>query len=82
MLACAYPNGVGDDYLAVLALLHDHMSDRNLAEAMSFVTGNAEELVLNDIYAARSTQPPSHDEMMRARKILVRHGYLRWQTVE
>ncbi|CAM3218202.1 MULTISPECIES: DUF3349 domain-containing protein [Janthinobacterium] len=74
MLRSAYPGGMPDTaYFAVLALLYDHFSDRNLAELMAAVTHKDAETVLNDIYACASSQPePSSVEA--AKNLLAQHG--------
>ena len=74
MLRSAYPGGLPDTaYFAVLALLYEHFSDRNLAELMAAVTGKDAALVLNDIYACASSKP-APSAIAAARKLLARHG--------
>lgn len=74
MLHSAYPGGMPDTaYVAVLALLYEHFSDRNLSELMAAVTGKDAAAVLNDIYACASSKPePS--AIAAARRRLERHG--------
>ncbi|AQR71727.1 hypothetical protein BZG29_03010 [Janthinobacterium sp. LM6] len=74
MLYSAYPGGMPDTaYFAVLALLYEHFSDRNLAELMAAVTAKDAATVLNDIYAcASSKREPS--AIAAARNLLTRHG--------
>jgi hypothetical protein len=51
MLKCAYPKGVGrDDYLAVLFILHNEFSQRNLAELMTHCFQVDYSSALNDVY--------------------------------
>ncbi|MCC7684640.1 DUF3349 domain-containing protein [Janthinobacterium sp. FW305-128] len=74
MLRDAYPGGMPDTaYFAVLALLYDHFSDRNLAELMAAVTGKDAAVVLNDIYACASSEP-APSAIAAARTLLARHG--------
>ncbi|PHV46831.1 hypothetical protein CSQ91_27830 [Janthinobacterium sp. BJB301] len=74
MLRSAYSGGMPDTaYFAVLALLYEHFSDRNLAELMAAVTQKDAETVLNDIYACSSSKPePSSVEA--AKNLLAQHG--------
>jgi hypothetical protein len=61
LLRSAYPDGMPQaDYRAVLSLLYDHFSDRNLAALIAAFTGKAPEIVLNDLYGcAGAPVPPS-----------------------
>jgi hypothetical protein len=74
MLRSAYPGGMPDTaYFAVLTLLYEHFSDRNLADLMAAVTGKDAAEILNDIYACASSKPePS--AIAAARRLLERHG--------
>ena len=74
MLRSAYPGGVPDTaYFAVLALLYEHFSDRNLTELMAAVTGKDAAQILNDIYACAGSKPePSAIDAARQR--LERYG--------
>ncbi|MDO8041821.1 DUF3349 domain-containing protein [Janthinobacterium sp. SUN137] len=74
MLCSAYPSGMPDTaYFAVLALLHEHFSDRNLAELMAAVTAKDAAKVLKDIHAcASSKREPA--AIAATRNLLARHG--------
>ena len=74
MLRSAYPGGMPDTaYRAVLSLLYEHFSDRNLTELMAAVTHKDAATILNDIYACAGNKPePSAIEVVRTR--LERHG--------
>jgi transposase len=51
LLDKAFPNGIDErHYFSLLKVLYEHLSDRNLAEVISKVSGKAESIVLNDIY--------------------------------
>lgn len=51
MLRCAFPEGIEPPaYVPLLAILYEHMSDRNIALVISAITGRAWEEVLNDVY--------------------------------
>ena len=74
MLRSAYPGGMPDTaYFAVLALLYEHFSDRNLVELMAAVTGKDAATILNDIYACASSKPEA-SAIAAARRRLERHG--------
>ncbi|WP_258194946.1 DUF3349 domain-containing protein [Janthinobacterium sp. PAMC25594] len=74
MLRSAYPGGMPETaYVAVLALLYEHFSDRNLAELMAAVTGKDAATILNDVYACASSRPEAA-AIAAARRLLERHG--------
>ncbi|WP_332862694.1 DUF3349 domain-containing protein [Janthinobacterium svalbardensis] len=74
MLRSAYPGGMPETaYVAVLALLYEHFSDRNLAELMAAVTGKDAAVVLNDVYACACSKPEA-SAIAAARRLLERHG--------
>ncbi|PIF10365.1 uncharacterized protein DUF3349 [Janthinobacterium sp. 13] len=74
MLCSAYPGGMPDSaYFAVLDLLYEHFSDRNLAELMAAVTAKDAATVFNDIHAcASSKREPS--AIAAVGNLLARHG--------
>ncbi|MGK5048947.1 hypothetical protein ACQ4WP_24070 [Janthinobacterium sp. GB4P2] len=60
-------------YRAILSLLYEHFSDRNLSELMVTVTHKDAATILNDIHAcACSKREPSAIEATR--RLLQRHG--------
>ena len=74
MLRSAYPGGMPDTaYFAVLALLYEHFSDRNLCELMAAVTHKDAATILNDIYACASSKRES-SSIEATRRLLERHG--------
>ena len=74
MLRDAYPGGMPDmAYFAVLALLYEHFSDRNLTELMAAVTGKDAAQILNDIYACAGSEP-APSTIAAVRTLLARHG--------
>ena len=74
MLRSAYPGDMPETaYVAVLALLYEHFSDRNLAELMAAVTGKDAATVLNDVYACAGSKPEA-SAIATARRLLERHG--------
>ena len=74
MLHSAYPGGIPETaYVAVLVLLYEYFSDRNLTELMAAVTGKDAAQILNDIYACAGSKPePSAIDAARQR--LERYG--------
>ncbi|MCX7291354.1 DUF3349 domain-containing protein [Janthinobacterium sp.] len=57
MLRSAYPGGMpATAYRAVLALLSEHVSDRNLTAVMAAVTGKDAAAIFNDIHACASSK--------------------------
>ena len=49
----AFPEGLTSElYLATLVILYPHMSDENLAEVATIVTGRDRGQTLNDVYSA------------------------------
>ena len=74
MLRNAYPGGIPEPaYWAILSLLYEYFSDRNLAELMAAVTGKDTPIVLNDIYACASSKPAA-PAIAAARELLTRYG--------
>jgi hypothetical protein len=54
LLHCAFPHGVGtEEYLPLLALLYEQMSDRSLAQVIAEFTGREYHAVLNDSLVSR-----------------------------
>jgi len=78
-LQTAFPQGIDrDDYLPLLALLGEELSDRNLAEVVACAFGMDYESVLNDIYRARSTDAPSPEAVEKVKQWLLPYGYESW----
>lgn len=80
MLRAAYPEGwSAAQRLPLLRALYDHMSDRNLATAMAFVSGVNKTVLLNDIghAASLSLDDPAVQETVER---LRRHGYEAWSA--
>jgi hypothetical protein len=79
MLRAAYPSELPDaDYFAVIVLLHDHMSERNLAETIALTFGRERIVVWNDVGRAVTTAAPSPEAVERVRARLVSAGYDDW----
>ncbi|MGF9908939.1 DUF3349 domain-containing protein [Brevibacillus sp. HB1.2] len=79
MLKRAYPNGISDkECFPLMSLLYEHMSDRNLAEVISFITGKEVAIALNDIHKSVSTKQLSEQELNMVREKLLEHGFEKW----
>lgn len=79
MPRCAFPSGVEENaYLPLLALLGSEMSIRNLAQVIAAFSGKAHELVLNDVYRAKSSDGPDPSAIERIRECLLPCGYEEW----
>lgn len=80
MLAAAFPEGIQErDRIPVMRALHEHMSDRNLAEAVACCTSLSPEQLLNEVYAASRldlTDPAVASVVSRLRM----HGLERWSA--
>lgn len=82
MVAAAFPGGISEtERKPLLRALYDHMSDRNLADAISLITPIPVEVLLNDVYDAAQLgiEDASVREMIRR---LEPHGFTRWSQEE
>jgi hypothetical protein len=67
-----------EQYRAALALLYEHMSDRNLADAASEAFGVASERALNDVYEVASRRDPAPEAREVVLRALVACGFAAW----
>jgi hypothetical protein len=75
LLQRAYPDGVPKkDYPAVLVVLGDLLSDRNLAQVVAEFTDDETVVVANDAAAAHSVAPPAKRDVTRVRAALEAQG--------
>jgi hypothetical protein len=78
MIKCAFPDGIESSaYFALLAILYDELSDRNLAEVIAYYTGKDYAVVLNDIYRVQSTDV-SGEAIAQIKSRLLSCGYENW----
>lgn len=78
MIKCAFPDGIESSaYLALLAILYDELSDRNLAEVIAYYTGKDYAVVLNDIYRVHSIDV-SVEAIGKVKSRLLSCGYEDW----
>lgn len=79
LLKRAYPHGIdAQSYFPLLTLLSNEMSDRNLAEVVSYYTGQEYAMVLNDIYQVQSVMIPSPESLANVKEHLLAVGYQDW----
>jgi Protein of unknown function (DUF3349) len=78
MLGRAYPEGIPErDYMCVVAILGEFMSERSLAEVVSRCSAHDRFEVGND-WASLSRQRPIEVELNRVRDLLLRAGLEAW----
>lgn len=65
-------------YQALLRLLYEHMSDRNLAESVATAFGVAPERVLNDIYRVANQGSIAHGDLEAVMDRLEQCGFAEW----
>lgn len=57
LLQCAFPQGIEEqEYLPLLSILYEEMSDRSLAQVISEFIGKEYPAVLNDVYRVISRE--------------------------
>jgi hypothetical protein len=83
LLKCAFPQGFSEQfYLPLLSILHEKISDRNLAQVMAEFTGREYHAVLNDVYQAASTSTFSPELIEAVRQKLMDCNYEEWLVGE
>jgi len=76
ILRAAYPDGLPhQDYFAVLAVLGDDMSERNLAAVVAEFIEGEEVVVANDAAATASRNRPGSADVQRVRRRLASAGW-------
>ncbi|QJB45563.1 DUF3349 domain-containing protein [Dolichospermum flos-aquae] len=79
LIQCAFPKGIEpQNYLPLLALLSEEMSDRNLAEVVAYYSGKDYSVVLNDVYRVQSINIPTSEAIANLKKRLLICGYEQW----
>jgi hypothetical protein len=84
LLQCTFPQGIEDqEYLPLLSILYEQMSDRSLAQVIAEFTGKDYPAVLNDVYrvgAAKSFSSAVEVEEVldSVKQNLIRCGYEKW----
>jgi hypothetical protein len=83
LIQCAYPQGIEEqDYLPLLSVLSEHMSDRSLAQVIAEYMGKEYYVVLNDVYRIRSMAPFSTEVIDVIQQKLMRCHYQQWLAEE
>lgn len=79
LIQCAFPKGIEpQNYLPLLALLSEEMSDRNLAEVVAYYSGKDYSVVINDVYRLQSINIPTSEAIANLKKRLLICGYEQW----
>jgi hypothetical protein len=79
LIQCAFSHGIeAENYDALLALLSEEMSDRNVAEVIAYYTGKEYSVVLNDVYRVQSTDIPKAEAIANLKTRLLSCGYQSW----
>jgi hypothetical protein len=77
LLRRAFPEGVPvNDYLPLLAVLQEDMSEDTLSYVVSQLTGLDPIVVGNDAAAVPNIKKPPDDEVQRVRAVLVSAGWI------
>lgn len=77
LLQCAFPQRIeGQEYLPLLSVLYEQMSDRGLAQVVAEFTGREYPAVLNDVYRIGMAEGSFAVEEVKQK--LIRCGYEKW----
>ena len=78
MINRAYPRGIpSDDYLPLIAILAEEMSEKGIGSAMAFI-GYDRFVVCNDVAKVQSFATPKMSDVQRVRNRLEPAGYQDW----
>lgn len=79
LLEAAYAGTIPEnDYPAIVAVLYEHLSDRNLAEVLCHFTAKDSIVVWNDIGRIMSVEKPGIEDVSRVRELLEKVGLRKW----
>ena len=80
LLSKAFPAGIEEhEYVPLIILLYEHMSDRNLAEIVSLFIGKNYEEVYNDVlFVGGNKTTISLDSLNIVRNKLLNSGFNDW----
>ena len=76
------PRAGGKEYLAVLAFLSEHLSERQLGTTISLWVGCDDVVVRNDAAKSRSTERPTESELKTVMAKLQAGGLTEWLDEE
>lgn len=83
LLQCAFPQGIDErQYLPLLSILYEHLSDRSLAQVVAEYTGKNYYVVLNDVYRVGTIQTFSSEVIDSVKQILMNCNYEKWLSEE
>lgn len=83
LLQCAFPQGIEEqEYLPLLSILYEEMSDRSLAQVIADFTEKDYPAVLNDVYRVGAAEVFSLSGVEKVRdsvkQKLIRCDYEKW----
>ncbi|MEN7547393.1 hypothetical protein AAG747_05720 [Rapidithrix thailandica] len=79
LLTESFPNGITqDEYKALIFILYEHMSDRNLSEVLSFFVDKDKIVISNDIPKHCTGQGLQLEMIKNVQENLNRHGFQEW----
>ena len=79
LLQCTFSQGIDDqEYLPLLSILYEQMSDRSLAQVVAEYTGREYHAVLNDVYRVGAEVTFPSEVIERVKQKLMRYGYEKW----
>ncbi|WNZ58180.1 hypothetical protein QT397_12850 [Microbulbifer sp. MKSA007] len=82
LIQCAFPKGIDEvSYLILIKILSEEMSDRNLADCISYCSEKNLSEVMNDVYKARCADY-SHQDISKVLHKLEGCGYNEWLEEE
>jgi hypothetical protein len=83
LIRCAYPEKIPEeDYFALLFILYNRLSFRNIGLVIEFLTGECKYVAYNNALAAQSDKRPDQNEVDRVLDKLIICGYDRWVQEE
>ncbi|MDZ7961489.1 MAG: DUF3349 domain-containing protein [Aulosira sp. DedQUE10] len=82
LLECAFAHGISEqEYLPLLLILYEQMSDRSLAQVIAEFTGKDYHAVLNDVYRVGAVKifPSESEEILNTvKQKLIDCDYDKW----
>ena len=79
LLQAAFPQGIEDqEYLPLLSILYEQMSDRSLAQVIAEFTGREYHTVLNDVYRVGAAETGVGEVVGSVNQKLMRCDYEKW----
>lgn len=79
LLQCAFPKGLEEhEYLPLLSILYEQMSDRNLAHVVTEFISREYPVVLNDIYRVGAFPLENKEALNSVKQKLMHCDYEKW----